>query len=295
MHVFVRAVTAFCALAFIFAIPASANSGLEKLANAWPNSPSKHETARLDYDLAAVRRGEEAVPAVFASILPANLPKIRETRLKKLTFIRLVLPLILESNTRILAKREHLSALAAEPRLTPMDREWLQELARDYDVDPESPDMIVELLQRVDIIPPSLAIAQSITESGWGTSRFAHRGRALYGQRTWSRGGGIVPKQRRSGETYEVRAFRSLLESVESYMRNLNTHPAYADLRASRAQDRKTAQPVSGYTLAEGLDRYAETGQQYIDELKTLMRVNRLCDFDDASLRTVGDRLAALR
>lgn len=294
MFVFVRAAVAFAAMAFMHVIPASANSGVEQLAGIGPSNPARHETARLDYDLKAVRRGEQAVPAVFASKLPEVLPEIRETRLKKRTFFRVVLPLILESNTRILAKREYLLDLSTRPTLAPEELEWLRELAQDYEVDPDAPDMTEELLRRVDIIPPSLAMAQSITESGWGTSRFAHNGRALYGQRTWSRGGGIIPKQRRSGETYEVRAFRSLLESVESYMRNLNTHPAYDELRRRRANDRDIGRPLSGHVLAAGLDRYAETGEQYVEELRTLMRVNRLADFDKASLRTIGDRLASL-
>lgn len=294
MYLFVRAALAFCAVAALHITTVSANPAGDQRSGAHAFSPSAHASGRLNYDLAAVRRGDEAVPAVFATRLPSELPKIRETRQKKRTFIRLVLPLILESNARIEAKREYLSDLAVKPTLTAGEQHWLRELALDYGVDPADPKMIAKLLRRVDIIPPSLAIAQSITESGWGTSRFAQKGRALYGQRTWSRGGGIIPKQRRSGETYEVRAFRSLLESVESYMRNLNTHPAYASLRARRAADRDIGRQLSGHALAEGLDRYAETGEQYVREIQTLIRVNRLGDFDDASFRIEDDQVASL-
>lgn len=294
MYLFVRAAIAFCAVFALHITVVSANPANDQRSGARTFSPSAHESDRLDYDLSAVRRGEEAVPAVFATRLPSELPEIRETRQKKRTFIRLVLPLILESNARIEAKRAHLNELAVKPSLTAGERHWLRELALDYEVNPADPNMIAKLRRRVDIIPPSLAIAQSITESGWGTSRFAQKGRALYGQRTWSRGGGIIPKQRRSGETYEVRAFRSLLESVESYMRNLNTHPAYASLRARRAADRDIGRALSGHALAEGLDRYAETGDRYVREIQTLIRVNRLGDFDDATFRLESDQVASL-
>lgn len=256
--------------------------------------PARYEIVRLNYDLTAVREQRAAVPAVFATTLPSGLGELRDVRLKKRSFIRLVLPLILESNNRILAKREHLQGLARKTALRAGDRTWLAELAEDYDLDPETPELIDELLLRVDAIPVSLAIAQSITESGWGTSRFARNGRALYGQRTWSRGGGLVPERRREGEKYEVKAFRSLLESVEAYMRNLNTHPAYQDLRILRAEYRAAGKRPSGHALAAGLDRYAETGMQYVEELRMLMRVNRLADFESAELDAGGGRLAWL-
>lgn len=290
MNRFVHTCVALLAAPYMLLSPVSANDA-ESFAL---NMPSWHESARLQYDLDAVRRGEAHVPAVFATALPKQLPEIRETRVRKRMFISLVLPLILESNTRIAMKREHLRTIAAKSSMSTEDRLWLEELAWDYEVDPARNDLIDRLLTRVDIIPPSLAIAQSITESGWGTSRFAHSGRALYGQRTWSRGKGIVPNQRRAGERYEVRAFRSLLESVESYMRNLNTHPAYAAMRTQRALDRAKGLPLNGTTLAGGLFRYAETGQQYINDLRAIMRANRLRDFDKATFRTPEDRLASL-
>jgi Bax protein len=252
------------------------------------------EQSRLDYSLEKVRAGESAVPAVFATVLPARLRDIDDVDQRKRLFIRTVLPLVLESNERILLKRRHLMEIAQGLRRTEQDRAWLRELAHDYEVDPDSPDALATLLNRVDVIPPSLAIAQAITESGWGTSRFAQRGRALYGQRTWSQGKGIVPTKRRSGEQFEVKAFRSLLQSVTAYMRNLNTHPAYQDLRDARAIMRRSGQTIDGYVLAQGLTRYAETGEAYVDDLQMIIRVNDLRDFDDARIRDAGDRLAAL-
>lgn len=259
------------------------------------NSVTGWEHARLDYDLTAVRSGNEAAPAIFLTELPDGIADIRDVQTRKRTFIRLILPLVLESNSRIQVTRGYLEQLAGQDVLFAHEQAWLDEMAADYDLDPARPDLIEALLHRVDIVPPSLAIAQSITESGWGTSRFAQKGRALYGQRTWSRGRGIVPTERGSGETYEVRAFRSLLESVRSYMRNLNTHPAYDDLRQARAEMRSAGEPIDGYRLTEGLIRYAETGEKYVEELQALIRVNRLRDFDKAELETAMDRVASLR
>lgn len=258
-----------------------------------PHSATIWEKGQLAYDLEAVRMGLEPTPPVFASHLPHDIAEIGDVKEKKRTFIRLVLPLILESNARIGMQRKQLTALASRPdRLSAKEREWLRDLAWQYGMDGAPRDVIGPLLLRVDIIPPSLAIAQSITESGWGTSRFAQNGRALYGQRTWNEGAGIVPKKRGAGATFEVKAFSSLMESVTAYMRNLNTHPAYAELRRARAEMRREARIIDGYVLAGGLTRYAETGQKYVNDLRALMRVNRLRDFDKNDVRIGGQRVA---
>lgn len=252
------------------------------------------EARKLAYDLAAVRKGEASVPAVFVSSLPVELREIEDVRTMKRTFIRIVLPLILESNARLLAKREQLvalrSQLAAHGGLLSTDqRDWLTELSRDYRVEAADPvTQVAGLLRRIDVVPPSLALAQAVTESGWGRSRFAVRGNALYGQRTWSEGAGIVPHERADGESYEVKAFRSLLQSVQVYMRNINRHPAYAELRARRAAQRQARAPVDGWDLAAGLTRYAETGEEYVVMLRGIIEVNRLQDFDDAWIEGVS-------
>jgi len=255
---------------------------------------SSWEMRKLNYDLAAVRRGDAPVPAVFVSELPETLREIGDVATMKRTFIRMVLPLVLESNARLQAKREQV--LALQDRLVerglPLTREhraWLDELVADYRVEADdAAEQIRILRQRVDIVPPSLALAQAVTESGWGRSRFALRGNALYGQRTWSEGAGLVPHARAEGESYEVRAFRSLLQSVQMYMRNINRHPAYAALRAQRAALRAAGEPVDGWTLAEGLVRYAETGEEYVETLRGIITANRLRDFDDAWIEGVS-------
>ncbi len=257
-------------------------------------SASGWEARKLAYDLAAVRKGEAAVPAVFVSRLPKELREIEDVRTMKRTFIRIVLPLILESNARLLAKRGQLLALQAQMDshgglVSASQREWLAELCADYRVETVEPEaQVAALLRRIDVVPPSLALAQAVTESGWGRSRFALRGNALYGQRTWSEGAGIVPHERAEGESYEVQAFRSLLQSVQVYMRNINRHPAYADLRAQRAEQRRESGAVDGWDLAAGLTRYAETGEEYVMLLRGIIEANRLQDFDDAWIEGVS-------
>lgn len=147
-----------------------------------------------------------------------------------------------------------------------------------------SPAAYDELLARLDIVPVSLALAQAAEESGWGTSRFAAEGNALFGQWAWGENA-IRPQNQREGlGDYGIAAFETPLESVRAYMHNLNTHPAYAELRARRAEMRRDDETLSGWELANTLTRYSERGQDYVDTLHTIMRVNRLADTDSAYL-----------
>jgi uncharacterized FlgJ-related protein len=136
---------------------------------------------------------------------------------------------------------------------------------------------------RVDIIPPSLALAQAAEESGWGTSRFADVGNALFGQWTWSEG--IAPLEQREGKgDYRIAKFDSPLDSVRAYMLNLNTHAAYRSLRERRREMRVRGDQLSGWELAETLTSYSERGAAYVETLHTIMRVNRLAATDSAYL-----------
>ena len=137
----------------------------------------------------------------------------------------------------------------------------------------------------VDIIPPSLAIAQSAEESGWGTSRFAREGNALFGQKTWKKGKGIVPKKRAIGKKYKVRSFEHLIDGVHSYARNLNGHFAYKIFRAKRANLRKNGLRIDWLSLADTLFSYSERGDDYIQTIKRIIVENRLAVFDYARLR----------
>lgn len=210
---------------------------------------------------------------------------------KKKIFFRLIAPLALASNEAILVDRKRLLHSAINK-----DQDWLLSLADKYKLNVSSgavtEDQYEELIQRVDIIPVSLVLAQSAEESGWGTSRFAVQGNALFGQWDFT-GKGIKPKQQRKelGD-YGIAQFDSPMESVEAYMLNLNTHAAYARLREKRAAMRVEQQPISGYQLSYTLDKYSERGMAYVNSLHTMMRVNNLAQTDDAVL--VGDKILYL-
>lgn len=245
--------------------------------------------SRIGYRLEHVREHGQ-VPRVFLASIPADLPRIRLAEQRKIMFIQTALPLILHVNEVILHDRERIKALRAQIRagetLDDYDREWLESKADEYGLDTVDFD---RLLRRVDIIPPSLALAQSAEESGWGTSRFAQEGNALFGQRVWKpHRKGIVPEERPEGEQFRVRAFDHLIDGVKSYARNLNIHRAYDAFRSKRAALRREGAPLDGGALAGTLEAYSERGADYVGTLMTIIRVNGLALFDGARL---GDRI----
>lgn len=180
---------------------------------------------------------------------------------------------------------EYVSAIirsGIEP--SPNLRSWLERLAARYETQPDRLDL---LLRRVDTVPVSLAMAQAAIESGWGTSRFALHGNAIFGQWTTAEGKGLVPSAREEGKTHKVRSFNRLSDSVSAYLLNLNTHPAYAEFREMRQEARRRGETPDGQMLAGGLEAYSEKGGEYVELLRNMIRVNRLGAFDDAFL---GDR-----
>lgn len=136
-------------------------------------------------------------------------------------------------------------------------------------------ESIVKLLERLDTIPQSLIMVQAANESGWGTSRFARLGLNFFGQWCFKKGCGLVPSDRDNGAGHEVKVFNSTYESINSYLKNLNTHPAYQHLRDVRAQLRKRNEPVTAEKLAQGLTSYSERGEDYVLELLTMLRQNK--------------------
>ena len=248
----------------------------------------------LDYRLKNVRN-DDFVPRVFVKQMPVDILDIPDVQERKNTFIKVVLPLILNTNEKIEARRERLSSLleakdTGQP-LAEKDSKWLAELATRYREDMSNPAV---LIVKVDKVPVAMALAQSIEESGWGTSRFAREGNALFGQRVWATGKGIVPEERAESETHEVKAFKSIGESIEAYVHNLNTHPAYAEFRDARA--RRHLEPeyiLNGLGLIGALHAYSEKGQEYVDNLRSLIESNRLTDFESATL--APERLADSR
>lgn len=186
-------------------------------------------------------------------------------------FISELLELSTQCNNAILAKRKELLSLY-ETRMNGIwlssgHLAWVNQLAEKYQVKNWNPDNKHDwdvLLSRVDIVPPSLLLAQAAIESAWGTSRFAVEGNNFFGQWCYRKGCGIVPLRRPHGASYEVRKFPTPLESVKAYISNLNTNATYHDFREKRAELRQANQPLSGYALASGLDRYSQLGEKYV-------------------------------
>ncbi len=227
------------------------------------------------------------VPRVLLASLTKNFANLSRPAQRKLGFIRSVLPLVLQVNGRV--ARERLRILELQDRvmsnkkLTGAEEAWLAGVTDRYGL--EKVDF-ASLLKRVDIVPPSLAIAQAAEESGWGTSRFAREGNALFGQRIYrDNRPGIVPTERAEGESYKVRAFDHLLQCVTAYVHNLNSHFAYDAFREARARMRRDGGVIEGYPLVDTLERYSERGEAYIETIKLIMRGNKLQVLDRARLR----------
>ena len=243
----------------------------------------------LGYDLKSVLSGDDGVPRLFLASLPEDFGKIREVTVRKALFFRTVLPLILRVNEELLADRRRLWELRYRMRtglrLEAADRLWLIVMAERYGVGEGDIDV---LLRRVDIIPTSLALAQAAEESGWGTSRFAREGNAIFGQWTFAGDGNLVPLRRDDGKIHSVRAFETLLDGAKAYARNLNTHRAYGGFREQRAGMRKTGQPVEGAVLARTLLSYSERRSAYVETILLIIAANGLSTLDDARLRAHG-------
>ena len=135
----------------------------------------------------------------------------------------------------------------------------------------------------MDIIPVSIAIAQAAKESGWGTSRFALEGNAMFGQWTYGKDG-IAPLEREKNKGHKILKFPMLRSSVQAYKNNLNTHSGYKEFRKKRADLRRKNQNISGLELVNYLHNYAATGKEYTDILKKIINQNSLTDFDNSIL-----------
>jgi Bax protein len=203
---------------------------------------------------------------------------------RKQAFFSYFLPLIEQRNEELLLLREELQELSDDPaQLSFFERWQVEDLANTYDIEEFSLDDPADwdiLLRSVDVVPPSLALAQAANESAWGTSRFAREGNNFFGQWCFIEGCGVVPAARDSGAIHEVEGFDSAKESVERYIHNLNYHPAYAQLRSIRADLREQDQPVTGLKVAEGLGSYSERGDAYIEEVSSMIRFNDLQEYD---------------
>jgi len=230
-------------------------------------------------DLDEVRDGQADVPRQFLDTLPTDLQSLPPSDERKASFVKVLLPLLLKANEQIREDRARLLALSADlgtgsVDLGDADRAWLEELADRYGTTATN---IGELKRRVDVVPPSLAIAQAAEETGWGVARAAHTRNALFGEMTVAANGRV-----------QVRSFTGLEAAVQAYVANLNGHRAYASLRSMRADLRRQSREPSGYALAAGLHRYSERGQDYVRTIRGLIKSNGLDDFDQARLNANG-------
>ena len=232
-----------------------------------------------NYTLKDVRE-KKLVKPVALTLLPAEIKMIENTKKRKEFFIQIVLPLILEENNNIKKDRRRLFNIINKSNNSKIEKKWLEKKYKQYGI--PSKDLSV-LKIRMDEIPVSLAIAQAAKETGWGTSRFAQEGNALFGQWTWS-GEGLKPKDADKNEGHKVMKFNVLQASVRAYQRNLNTHSSYKNLRKARAELRDRGENLDSLILVNYLNEYAETGEEYVKVLKKIIEQNNLKDFDDAKL-----------
>ena len=233
----------------------------------------------LKYDLKSIRLGQ-AVKPVYLKKFPRDLKKLKSTQKKKNTFIKIVIPLILDENDKILEDRKKLFKILGKQSNSRGEKVWLKRRFKDYRIDGED---IAELKIRMDVIPTSIAIAQAAKESGWGTSRFALDGNAMFGQWTWSEDG-IEPNKKSKNQSHKILKFPMLQSSVKAYMKNLNTHRGYSEFRDERANLRRRNQNISGLDLVDYLYNYAQTGSEYVKILKKIIQQNDLTDFDSSVL-----------
>ena len=243
----------------------------------------------VNYNLIDVRNTKLVKP-VDIGLLPNEIKKIANTKKRKNMFIKIVLPLIVKENNKIRIDRKRLFTILNKNSNTDIEKKWLEKKYKQYGVRKND---LSTLKIRMDEIPASLAIAQAAKETGWGTSRFALKGNALFGQWTWS-GEGLKPKNAEKGKEHKVMKFHSLQLSVRAYLRNLNTHSSYKNLRKARTELRNINKPLDSIILSKHLDKYAETGNQYIEVLQKIIEQNNLKDFDDARLLPSSKDLESL-
>ena len=248
----------------------------------------------IGYTAEQWQAGIREIPRIEITNIPQRWQEVTRTIPvgdKKNIFFRLTGSGILQANEKIMSEREHLLKAIANKDID--QNEWLAALAVKYRIIKQETDKLdnkalIELRKRVDIVPPSLALAQAAEESGWGTSRFAIQGNSLFGQWDFS-GKGIKPKEQRAElGNYGIAAFDSPQESIEAYMLNLNTHRAYERMRQKRAVFRQQNKQPTGWDLAKALDKYSERGNEYVKSLHAIMSYNRLNDADQAFLWDKG-------
>ena len=240
----------------------------------------------LGYNLKSIRAGEKVKP-IYLTKLPKDLNSLGNSKKKRELFIKIILPLVLNENQKITEDRKKLFKILGKNFNTSGERVWLKRRFKEYKIDDQD---LSKLKMRMDIIPVSLALAQAANESGWGTSRFALEGNALFGQWTWSKKG-ITPANKDKNKNHRVLQFQILKASVKAYKNNLNTHDAYKEFREVRAQLRQENKEITGLDLVEYVKNYAAIGERYVKVLTDLIKSNSLTDFDKTNLLPINSKI----
>jgi Bax protein len=222
---------------------------------------------------------------VIFSSLPTDFMDIQPIIERKRLFINTLIPIIYSENLQILNDRKKILDWWRESDGENFSRDfwpqWLFELSEKYG---SSDSNLGNLLMRVDIIPISLALAQSAIESGWGTSRYSREGNAVFGQYTFDESKGLKPKDRNENDEFFIKKFPNLSESVRSYLKNINTHLAYADFREERKKLRMSGENLSGYKLVNFLKDYSERRESYIKDVKEIISSNNFQKYDKGNV-----------
>ena len=242
-----------------------------------------------NYSLEDVRKNKLVKP-ITLTVLPSEIKEIENIKKRKDLFIRIILPLIIKENNNIKIDRRKLFTILNKSKNTKKEKVWLNSKFKQYGVANKD---LSTLKIRMDEVPTSMAIAQAAKETGWGTSRFAQEGNALFGQWTWS-GDGIKPSGADNDSTHKVMKFKVLQASVRAYQRNLNTHSSYKKFRSARAELRDEEKKLDSMVLSDYLDKYAETGKEYVRVLQQIIKQNNLTDFDDTKLLPLNIDLLSL-
>jgi Bax protein len=243
----------------------------------------------LDYPLDR-RTG---IPRIELVHLPEAYTDIQDDKHRKALFLRLLLPLVLLENEELEKVRNRMNFLLKKIEMErDLNDEQIAEiraLARKYGIkgDPSTNRKTREMLRkRVDIVPPSLALAQAANESGWGNSRFAMEASNLFGIWTYNKNVGVIPAKRDSGKNHLIRKFDSLRDSVRVYMHTLNTHSAYTELREIRNRMTESRTNLNGIAIAEGLEKYSALGKQYVRLIQKIIAINDLESLNSIRLQT---------
>lgn len=225
-------------------------------------------------------RQNNIIPYVAISNLPDDLKKIKSIKSRKELFIKITLPLIVKENDKLTKLNRKIKKIKSSLDIISRDEAlWVKELMLEYDA-----NSLDNLIIKVDSIPVSLALAQAVIESGWGTSRFAYEGNALFGQYIWdSQTSGIVPNERETNAKYKIKSFDTLRESVASYMKNLNTNFHYNEFRLNRFILRSNNISLDGTLLAEYLYNYS-IEEDYINKIKEIIQTNNFNDFENIKI-----------